>query len=106
MDLNSVNIEDIPMTKEAIRQLISLGREEMPNAMGIDRFAYHLEATAEGGEAEKEHEDAENPLPAQDPPSIALGSVIIVYPLCTILYFSENNEMVYFVLHFSQYLFN
>jgi vacuolar-type H+-ATPase subunit I/STV1 len=36
MDLNSVNIEDIPMTSGAIRQLISLGREEMPDAVGID----------------------------------------------------------------------
>jgi myosin heavy subunit len=69
MDLNSVNIEDIPMTKEAIRQLISLGREEMPDAAGIDRFAYHPEAAPEGGEAEKEHDDAENPLPAEDPPT-------------------------------------
>jgi hypothetical protein len=69
MDLNSVNIEDIPMTKEAIRQLISLGREEMPDAAGIDRFTYHPEAAPEGGEAEKEHDDAENPLPAEDPPT-------------------------------------
>jgi hypothetical protein len=69
MDLNSVNIEDIPMTKEAIRQLISLGREEMPDAAGIDRFAYHPEVAPEGGEAEKEHDDAENPLPAEDPPT-------------------------------------
>jgi hypothetical protein len=69
MDLNSVNIEDIPMTKEAIRQLISLGREEMPDAAGIDRFAYHPEAAPEGGKAEKEHDDAENPLPAEDPPT-------------------------------------
>jgi hypothetical protein len=69
MDLNSVNIEDIPMTKEAIRQLISLGREEMPDAAGIDRFAYHPEEAPEGGEAEKEHDDAENPLPAEDPPT-------------------------------------
>jgi hypothetical protein len=69
MDLNSVNIEDIPMTKEAIRQLISLGREEMPDAVGIDRFAYLPEAAPESGEAEKEHDDAENPLPAEDPPT-------------------------------------
>jgi chromosome segregation ATPase len=34
MDLNSVNIEDIPMMKEAIRQLISLGREEMQTLWG------------------------------------------------------------------------
>jgi hypothetical protein len=69
MDLNSVNIEDIPMTKEAIRQLISLGREEMPDAAGIDRFAYHPEEAPEGGEAEKEHDDAENPLSAEYPPT-------------------------------------
>jgi hypothetical protein len=49
--------------------LISLGREEMPDAAGIDRFAYHPEAASEGGEAEKEHDDAENPLPAEDPPT-------------------------------------
>jgi hypothetical protein len=40
MDLNSVNIEDILMTSGAIRQLISLGREKMPDAVGIDRFDY------------------------------------------------------------------
>jgi hypothetical protein len=68
IDLNSVNIEDIPMMKEAIRQLISLGQEEMPDAVGIDRFAYHLEAAPEGGEAKTEHDDAEKPPPAQDPP--------------------------------------
>jgi hypothetical protein len=53
------------MTKEAIRQLISLSREEMPNVVGIDRFAYRSEAAPEGGEAEKDHDDAP---PAQDPP--------------------------------------
>jgi predicted nucleic acid-binding Zn-ribbon protein len=68
MDLNSVNIEDIHMTKEAIRQLISLGREEMPDAVGIDRFAYRSGVAPEGGEAEKEHDGAEEPPPAQDPP--------------------------------------
>jgi DNA repair exonuclease SbcCD ATPase subunit len=69
MDLNKVNIEDIPMTKEAIRQLISLGREEMPDAAGIDRFAYRPEPAPEGGEAEQEHDDAEEHPPAQDPPA-------------------------------------
>jgi DNA repair exonuclease SbcCD ATPase subunit len=68
MDLNLVNIEDIPMTREAIRQLISLGREKMPDAVGIDRFDYRSEAAPEGGEAEKEPSDAEKPPPAQDPP--------------------------------------
>jgi hypothetical protein len=69
MDLNSVNIEDIPMTREAIRQLISLGREEMPDATGIDRFNYRPDAAPKGGEAEKEPDGAEKPPPAQDPPS-------------------------------------
>jgi hypothetical protein len=68
MDLNSVNIEDIPMTMEAIRQLISLGREEMPDAARIDRFDYRPEADPEGGEAEKESDDAEKLPPVQDPP--------------------------------------
>jgi putative NADH-flavin reductase len=68
IDLNSINIEDIPMTREAIRQLISLGREEMPGVAGIDRFDYRPEAAPEGGEAKKEPGDAEKPPPAQDPP--------------------------------------
>jgi hypothetical protein len=68
MDLNLVNIEDIPMTSGAIRQLISLGREEMPNAVGIDRFDYQPEAAPKGGEAEKKPEDVANSPPAQDPP--------------------------------------
>jgi hypothetical protein len=68
MDLNSVNIEDITMTGEAIRQLISLGHEEMPDAVGIDRFDYRPEAASEGGEAEKEPGNTEKPPPAQDPP--------------------------------------
>jgi hypothetical protein len=68
MDLNSVNIEDIPMMSGAIRQLISLGREEMPNAVGIDRFDYRPKAAPEGGEIEKKPEDATASPLAQDPP--------------------------------------
>jgi hypothetical protein len=68
MDLNLVNIEDIPMTSAAIRQLISLGQEEMPDAVGIDRFDYKPETVSKGGEAEKEPKDAMNYPLAQDPP--------------------------------------
>jgi hypothetical protein len=68
MDLNSVNIEDIPMMSEAIRQLISLGQEEMPNAMGIDRFDCRPEAVPEGGEVEKKAKDVVNSPSAKDPP--------------------------------------
>jgi hypothetical protein len=64
MDLNSVNIEDIPMTSGAIRQLISLGHEEMPDAVRIDRFDYRPEAAPEGGEVKKKPEDAMNSPPA------------------------------------------
>jgi hypothetical protein len=58
VDLNSVNIEDIPCTIKAIHRLISLGREEMPDAAGIAEFDYHppapeLEAAEEDGEAEE-----------------------------------------------------
>jgi hypothetical protein len=68
MDLNSINIEDIPMTSGAIRQLVSLGREEMPDAVGIDRFNYRPEAAPEGEEAKKRPEDAKGSPLAQDPP--------------------------------------
>jgi hypothetical protein len=64
MDLNLVNIEDIPMTSGAIRQIISLGREEMSDAVGIDRFDYKPEAASKGGEAEKRSEDATDSPPA------------------------------------------
>jgi predicted nucleic acid-binding Zn-ribbon protein len=40
VDLNSVNIEDILCTNEAIHRLLSLGREEMPDAAGIAEFDY------------------------------------------------------------------
>jgi hypothetical protein len=67
MHLNLVNIEDIPMMSGAIRQLISLGREEMPDAAGIDRFDYRPEVTPKGGEAGKAPEDAVTSPLAQDP---------------------------------------
>ena len=41
MDLNLVQIEDIPCTCEAIRQLTSLDREEMLDAAGITDFDYN-----------------------------------------------------------------
>jgi hypothetical protein len=56
------------MTSGAIRQLISLGREEMPDAVGIDWFDYKPEAALKGGEAKKKPEDATNSPLAQDPP--------------------------------------
>jgi hypothetical protein len=43
MDLNLVNIEDIPCIGEAIWWLTNLGREEMPDAVGIEKFDYHPE---------------------------------------------------------------
>jgi hypothetical protein len=67
MDLNLVNIKDIPMTSRAIRQLTSLGREEMPDAAGIDRFKYNLEVAPEGGEADEPEDATKSPL-AKDPP--------------------------------------
>jgi hypothetical protein len=35
-----MNIEDIHYTSEAIRRLLSLGAEEMPNEAGITEFDY------------------------------------------------------------------
>ena len=53
IDLDSVNIEDIPCTSETIWRLTSLGREEMPDAAKIDKFNYdphakHSDAAPEG----------------------------------------------------------
>jgi hypothetical protein len=73
MDLNSVNIKDILCTSEAIKWLTSLGREEMPDAVGISDFNYnpkadHYEAAPKGGKAnEASTKDAEATLAAQDP---------------------------------------
>ena len=74
MDLNLVNIEDIPCIGETIQRLTSLGREEIPDAAGIDEFNYnpeadHSEAALEGGVAkEVSNEDAESTPSTQDPP--------------------------------------
>jgi hypothetical protein len=72
VDLNSVNIEDIPCTNEAIQCLLSLGREEMPDAVGIAEFDYRLpalelEATEESREAREASGNAEATLAVQDP---------------------------------------
>jgi hypothetical protein len=67
-----VNIEDIPCTQEAIRRLISLGREEMLDAAGIADFDYRPsapmpKAVAEGGEAREASGNAEATPTIQDP---------------------------------------
>jgi hypothetical protein len=72
VDLNKINIEDIPCTNEAIRYLTTLGREEMPDAAGIADFDYHPpapepEAVPERGEVKEASGDAEAALVVQDP---------------------------------------
>jgi hypothetical protein len=72
IDLNRVNIKDIQCTGEAIQRLTSLSREEMPNAVGIDRFDYRPEAiqskvVPEDGDAREAFENAEAAPAAQDP---------------------------------------
>jgi hypothetical protein len=65
-----VHIEDIPCMNETIRRLTSMGREEMPDAPGIDRFNYDpdVEEVAEDAEAvESPTEDAEAITAVQDP---------------------------------------
>jgi hypothetical protein len=78
VDLNLVNIEDIPCINKAIRRLTSLGREEMPDAAGIVDFDYHplahvSGAVSEGGEAREVFEDADATPAAQDPPVAPQG---------------------------------
>jgi hypothetical protein len=71
VDLNSVNIKDIPCTKEVIRPLLSLGRKEMPNTAGIAEFDYRPalepEAIGESGEAREAFGNAEATPAVQDP---------------------------------------
>jgi hypothetical protein len=70
--INSVNIEDIPCTNEAIDRLLFLGREEMPDAAGIVEFDYRLpapepEAAKESEKAREESRNAEATPIVQDP---------------------------------------
>ena len=72
MDLNLVQIEDVPCTSEAIRRLTSLGREKMPDATRITDFDYNpptedSEAAPKGTEAKEEVKDDEATPTAQDP---------------------------------------
>jgi hypothetical protein len=72
VDLNQINIKDIPCTNEAIQRLTSLGGKEMIDAAGITDFDYHppaseSEVVSEGGEAREASEDAEATPAAQDP---------------------------------------
>jgi hypothetical protein len=78
VDLNSMNIEDIPYTSEAIRCLLSLGSEEMLDVVGITEFDYHPPApkpkAAEDSEKAKEASgDAEAAPVLQDPPVASRG---------------------------------
>jgi hypothetical protein len=72
MDLNQINIKDIPCTNEVIWRLTTLGREEMPDAMGFTDLDYHPptpkpEAVPEGREAREASGDGEAALVVQDP---------------------------------------
>ena len=71
MGLNLVQIEDVPCINDAIRRLISLGREEKPDAVGITDFDYHpptddSDATPKDTEAREAIEDDEATPTAQD----------------------------------------
>jgi hypothetical protein len=71
-----VNIEDIPCTSEAIRRLLSLGADEMPDAAGIKEFNYQppapASAAAESGAAREVSEAIEAGV---GPETVADGGV-------------------------------
>jgi hypothetical protein len=97
VDLNSVNIEDIPCTAEATRRLLSLGREEMPDAAGIAKFDYRPpapepEAAEDDGEAREAPENVEATPTEQDPLSLLRGSV-------------DNNLYIFFFVQFHNFFF-
>jgi hypothetical protein len=79
LDLNSVNIENIPCTSEAIRRLLSLGAKEMPNVARITEFDYRPpapgpEAAGDCGEARKASGTAEASPILQDSPDDPEGA--------------------------------
>jgi hypothetical protein len=80
MDLNLMNIEDIPCTNEAIRCLISIGREKMPYDVGIVDFDYcplapEPETVLKGEEAREAYENAEAMPAVQDPLLLRRGNI-------------------------------
>jgi hypothetical protein len=80
MDLNLVNVEDIPCTNEAIRRLTSLGREEMPDTAGIADFYYcppapEPEAAPKSEEPREASGNAEAAPTVQDPLSFLRGTI-------------------------------
>ena len=67
-----MQIEDIPCTRETMRQLTSLGRNEMPDAARIADFDYHppaedYEAVPKGTKAREAAENDEASPTVQDP---------------------------------------
>jgi hypothetical protein len=71
IDLNMVHIKDIPCTSKTIHRLTSLGREEMPNAPGINKFNYdpHVEEATKDSEAREASTEGVETTPAvKDPP--------------------------------------
>jgi hypothetical protein len=75
-----VNIENIPCTAEANLRLLSLGREEMPDAAGIAEFDYHPpapkpEAAEDDGKAREAPRNAEATPAKQDPPVTPQGAL-------------------------------
>ena len=73
MDLNLVQIEDIPCTSETMQQLTSLRQEEMLDVARIIDFDCHppaedSEAAPKGAEAREAAEDNEASPTAQDSP--------------------------------------
>ena len=72
MNLNLMQIEDIPCTSEAIRRLTILGREEMPDVVRIADFDYHpladdFKVASEGAVAREAFENDKATPTAQDP---------------------------------------
>ena len=75
VDLDKIHLEDVPCTKETMRQLTSLDQQKMPDAAGIAIFDYHpptkdFEATPEGAQTREATEDSEATSTARDPPIV------------------------------------
>lgn len=58
VDLNTVKPEAIPLADEALKQLISLGQDLMPDAMGINKFAHKPFTDSKGGSSGNDDKSA------------------------------------------------
>ena len=92
-----MHVEDVLCTSETMRQLTSLGQDEMPNSVGIAVFDYHpptedSEATPGGAQSREAAEGAEATSIARDPPVVPwiFAMVFLLYNYLQLYLYMPN----------------